>query len=319
MTRWTTIITKDFKILAILMIAITKDSENNNYMRQYTIAGHTIQLSGKGLNSLPGLDVFFSGKPEKEPLLVIDTDIPVCDCDVSPFFSFENEGTCSDLSIKDNGFFFRIKQRDGSRLLAEIRREGDCFRAAVNWTGVFSEQTLKSGCWSLFGIAALSRQTVSIHASTVTVQGKSTLFLGESGTGKSTQTGLWLQHIPGAELLNDDSPFIRVKPDGSIRVYGSPWSGKKPCYKNRQTPIAAFVRVSQAPHNRIRRLKGAEAIGALQPSCPYSFSYNEQLSESIYSIISQTLLQAPVYHLECLPDADAARLTYSTLVQDHFL
>lgn len=35
------------------------------------------------------------------------------------------------------------------------------------------------------------------------------LFLGESGTGKSTHTRLWLENIPGSRLLNDDSPVLR--------------------------------------------------------------------------------------------------------------
>ena len=285
-------------------------------MRQYTIAGHSIRISGERLGSLPGFNFFFSEKTENEPLLVIRPETALEDWDILPVFTSEYEEASYDLSVKDNAYLLRMKQSDDSCLLAEIRREGNCFQAAVRWTGYFSDISLCYVCWLLFGIAALSRQTVSIHASAVTFHGKSVLFLGESGTGKSTQTGLWLKHIPGTELLNDDSPFIRVESDDIIRAYGSPWSGKTSYYKNMHTPVAAFVRLSQAPHNRIRRLKGIEAIGALLPSCPFAYAYDNRLSESIYSILSRTLQQTPIYHLECLPDEDAARSVYSTLKQN---
>ena len=48
--------------------------------------------------------------------------------------------------------------------------------------------------------------TVTIHASAVAVHENGCAFIGPSGIGKSTHSRLWLQHIPGARLLNDDQP-----------------------------------------------------------------------------------------------------------------
>ena len=285
-------------------------------MRRYTIAGHTIQICGEGLESLPGFGFFQLEELAGEPLLVIEAEASLQDWDVSPVFSSEFEETSYDLCLRDETCLFRTKHPDGSRLLAEIRRENAAFRAAIYREGVFSGDSLRFVCWLLYGVAALSRQTVSIHSSAIVHRGKTILFLGESGTGKSTHTRLWLNHFPDTQLLNDDSPFIRVEADGSVRAYGSPWSGKTPCYKNIHTPVAAFVRLSQAPYNRIRRLTGIEAIGALLPSCPFAFAYDKRLSESIFSVLSHTLQHLPVYHLECLPDADAARLVHSELIID---
>ena len=288
-------------------------------MRNYTIAGHIIRISGEGFDSLPGFDCFTSEETNEAPLLTIRMDATLQDWDIPPVFASEYEETSYDLSVRDDVYFFRMKWANGNCLLAEIRGEGDGFQAAIHRTGITGNNSLHFVCWLLFGIAALSRQTVSIHSSAVMCQGKTILFLGESGTGKSTHTRLWLNYIPDTELLNDDSPFIRIEADGSVWAYGSPWSGKTPCYKNKQTPVAAFVRLSQAPHNRIRRLKGIEAIGALLPSCPFTFAYDNRLPEFIYAILSHTLQRAPVYHLECLPDANAAQLVYSTLKQDGYL
>lgn len=62
----------------------------------------------------------------------------------------------------------------------------------------------------MFNIAAVARQAIAIHSSVISLNGGAVLFLGESGTGKSTHTRLWREHIPGAELLNDDSPIVRI-------------------------------------------------------------------------------------------------------------
>ena len=74
--------------------------------------------------------------------------------------------------------------------------------------------------------------TVTIHASAVAVQDQGCAFIGPSGIGKSTHSRLWLQHIPRARLLNDDQPVLRLHPDGTVMLYGSPWSGKTTCYHN---------------------------------------------------------------------------------------
>ena len=46
--------------------------------------------------------------------------------------------------------------------------------------------------------------------------------------------------------MNDDNPIVRVI-DGKAFVYGSPWSGKTPCYRNVVAPIAAFIQLHQQP------------------------------------------------------------------------
>lgn len=61
-------------------------------------------------------------------------------------------------------------------------------------------------------------RAVAVHSSVISLDGRAVLFLGESGTGKSTHTRLWREHIPGARLLNDDSPIIRIAPEGAAEA-----------------------------------------------------------------------------------------------------
>ena len=172
---------------------------------------------------------------------------------------------------------------------------------------------LRFGLWMMFGVVLSENSAIAIHSSVIVSRERGVLFLGESGTGKSTHTRLWRENIEGATLLNDDSPIVRIV-DGEALVFGSPWSGKTPCYKNLSYPIAGFCRLSQAPHNLIRRLHPLAAIGALLPSCPPAFAHDDYLQDGICSTLGALLKQVGVYHLECLPDKAAAELSFNTII-----
>lgn len=175
---------------------------------------------------------------------------------------------------------------------------------------------LRSGMWTMAGIVFVEHDAIAIHSSTIVYRDSAVLFLGESGTGKSTHTRLWRENIEGVRLLNDDSPIIRHIAGQKPIAYGSPWSGKTPCYKDERYPIRAICRLSQAPYNRIRRLSAMEAIGALLPSCPPAFAYDSALQDAICTILSRIISSVAVYHLECLPDAEAARLSCRTIFSE---
>ena len=114
----------------------------------------------------------------------------------------------------------------------------------------------------LFAFAAAPHATLLVHAAVVRQAGRGYLFLGRSGTGKSTHARLWLRHIAGSELLNDDNPVL-VLADGTATVYGSPWSGKTPCYRNESAPAGAIIRLEQAPQNLIRSERPVAAFASL--------------------------------------------------------
>ena len=153
----------------------------------------------------------------------------------------------------------------------------------------------------LFAFAAPPHAALEMHASVVTRGVRGFLFLGKSGTGKSTHTRLWLENISGTELLNDDNPVLRIV-DGVARVYGSPWSGKTPCYKAQDAPVGAIVRLSQAPQNRIERLSTVQAYASVMASCS-GFRPIRTLADAQHETLSQVAQLVPCYHLECLPQS----------------
>lgn len=163
----------------------------------------------------------------------------------------------------------------------------------------------------LYASASATSDTLLIHASAIIHGGKCHLFLGKSGTGKSTHSRLWLQHIAGSTLLNDDNPVIRIV-NGEIWVFGTPWSGKTPCYNNRCMPLGSIVKLVQAPHNHISRLSLASAYAALLPSCS-RMKWIHTIAEATHRTMEKIITGVPVFKLECLPNRAAARLCADTV------
>lgn len=156
----------------------------------------------------------------------------------------------------------------------------------------------------LYALATAHHDTALFHAAVVSKGGKAYMFLGKSGTGKSTHARLWLNHVEGTELVNDDNPVARVA-DGAVTVYGSPWSGKTPCYRNVSYPLGGIVRLSQAPYNKIRRLTGVEAYAAIVPSISGK-RWDPAVADGLHATENALASIVPIWHLECLPDETAA-------------
>lgn len=173
---------------------------------------------------------------------------------------------------------------------------------------------LNNALMMTYAFAGSLHATLLMHASVVRKDGYGYLCLGVSGTGKSTHTGLWLKYIPDTDLMNDDTPVVRVCNDGVVRVYGSPWSGKTPCYRDVEAPVGAFLQLRQAPYNKIRKQTVIEGLASLLPSCSV-MKWDKQNHEATCLAVSKILERTSTYVLECLPDEDAARLSYSTIKQ----
>ena len=205
-----------------------------------------------------------------------------------------------------------------------IAPPGADFCGLLQTNALFTEATLalRGSTWArgfaannsimlLYAFAAADKNTLLFHASVIKNGGHGYLFLGLSGTGKSTHSSLWLKHIPGSELMNDDNPVVVATEQGAV-VYGSPWSGKTPCYRNISAPVGAFVRIRQEKINHITRDKTLEALSALLPSVS-SMKWDDRVYNGIYNSISLLIAHVPCYTLGCRPDQEAAEVCYNAV------
>ena len=164
-----------------------------------------------------------------------------------------------------------------------------------------------------YTLACSFNNSLMIHSSVILHGGKAYAFLGKSGTGKSTHSKLWLTNIEDTELLNDDNPVIHFIEDEAY-IYGTPWSGKTPCYKNSRAPLGGLVKLRQAPYNKIERLGVMHALAQFMTSCS-NIRWNKKSSNATMTTIGKVVQEVPIWGLDCLPDADAAHLCESNITK----
>ena len=187
-------------------------------------------------------------------------------------------------------------------------------KCALNGDYTMRSFGLNDALMLVFAFAGSFHQTLLIHASCIMRGDTAYPFIAPSGTGKSTHTALWLKHIEGCELLNDDNPIVRVLDDGKPYIYGSPWSGKTPCYRNLMAQLGAVTRIERAPQNSIEKLAPVQAFASLLPACS-SMKWDSKIYNNICDTVTRIIETTPIYTLHCLPDEEAAKLSFATLVK----
>lgn len=292
-------------------------------MVRFSIADHIIEWQGDGVKELaektPNYPRFYTSESNEPPRMRLCFDGKVSAPAVEPLLIYDYDladGRCT-LSYYDEGYLLTAWSGDNTfsaSLLCPTHpsAEGephytfhtDYPTSAPQWRYLLDHLMVFA-----YTVATLGARTLLIHSSTIEVEERGVMFLGESGTGKSTHTRLWLNHIEGSSLLNDDGPIIRTDRPAPL-VYGSPWSGKTQCYKNHSIELAAMVRLRQAPYNHITRQSKIGAFGALLPSTLPTMHKRECDLDEICTTLSDLVATVPVHILECLPDEDAARTSH---------
>ena len=281
-------------------------------VQSYLVAGFRFTIEGE-IPAMPNLEPFRTS--DEGPVIFSLKVVPsLKEVSASPVFTTDDGPGFPEISIDRiaSGYRFRMRPLPGLPQAAELRTDPQFTSAQLQFLQGDRHFALNNSLMLLFAFATALYGALEMHSSVVMNDGKGYLFLGKSGTGKSTHSSLWLKHIPGSELLNDDNPILRLMPDGSARVYGSPWSGKTPCYKAKDVPVGAVVRIRQAPFNKITRYSPIEAYASLMASAS-SFRPFSRLADGWHRTLEGLCGAVPCFVLDCLPDEAAARLCYQTV------
>lgn len=188
-------------------------------------------------------------------------------------------------------------------------------QCALNGNLPMRRYGLNNALMLIYAFAASHHSTLMLHASLVRQNDYGYAFIAKSGTGKSTHVSLWLKYLKGCDLMNDDNPIVRLI-DGKPFIFGSPWSGKTPCYRNVKAPLGAITRIDRAESNSIDKLSPVEAFASILPACS-SMKWDEPIYNAICSTISKIVETTGIYILHCLPDKEAAIVCNKAISKKH--
>jgi len=298
------------------LIALSfRDIASMSETRYYSVAGHSFSVEGndKHFVLMQNYEPFFASAGPALFSLTIETATAAAPQYIEEMRQ-QDDGQiiiCGHTPAGEPVFGFQWNSDTAGWLIATA----DYLQGRLITTGLHPKLAIDNALMIMFALSTADRGTALFHASAISYGGKGYIFLGPSGTGKSTHAGLWVRHIEGTELINDDNPVIRIGQDGKAQVYGSPWSGKTPCYRNVSCPLGAITELSQAPRNRIYRLNGIQAYAALLISISGK-RWESRIANGLHMTEEALTAGIPVWHLECLPDREAALLCLNTIATD---
>ena len=175
-----------------------------------------------------------------------------------------------------------------------------------------SAEYMLSGAY-FYGCLYRNYRGIMLHASAIAMDGYGYLFSANSGTGKSTHTGLWIKQFDKrAQYINDDKPALRLTEEG-WRVYGTPWSGKTALNENISVPLKAIAFLYRSAENKIERMENTQSImhfmeQTIRPK-------TEKGIDKVFALLEDLLENVPVYQLGCNVSPEAAKLAYETMKQ----
>lgn len=215
--------------------------------------------------------------------------------------------------ISGGGYQFVIRDTDGSdtALLIADTTFSHC-RCALAGTRSQRLHGLTSAILIAFADAGCQHGTMLMHASVVVHRGRGYAFVAKSGTGKSTHAANWLRTIPDTELLNDDTPAVRLRADGTLTVCGSPWSGKTPCYRQRSVPLAAISLIVRDTTNHVEPLPPVTAFGTLLASCS-TMKWDSAIYSAFCDTAAAIVSRLPFYSIHCNTEPQAAIVSHEAI------
>ncbi|MBQ7373387.1 MAG: hypothetical protein IJW64_02340 [Clostridia bacterium] len=188
----------------------------------------------------------------------------------------------------------------------EIEVSDDEFNAEKEKSAEFSDGYVENLCiYRKMCSQMLKWDRFLMHTAVLEYKGDCYAFLGRSGTGKSTHTGLWLKNLSDAKILNGDKPILAYK-NGEFIVYGTPWMGKERLGYNGKGKLKALCFLEQAKQNEITPIEKDKVAERLfvQLLMPEDFS---QVARTL-ELADQMVKTVPAYLLKC----DISYLAFKT-------
>ncbi len=154
-----------------------------------------------------------------------------------------------------------------------------------------------------------------LHAAILEYDGRGYAFLGKSGTGKSTHTGLWLKYLDGAKIINGDKPILWEEGD-RVLACGTPWMGKEGLGINAVSPLKGLCFLEQAKENSIKRLTPSEA--AFKTFGQILIPTDDENAVKTLELTDKIVSKIPCYLLRCNISEEAVKTSFEALTGETY-
>ncbi len=138
-----------------------------------------------------------------------------------------------------------------------------------------------------------------LHAASAICDGRSYLFSGVSGAGKTTMTRLAPADVT---LLTDEISYLRPGA-GGYSAFGTPFAGELArSGENCSAPVSALFFLEHGPSNQVDELSSAEAVRRLMRNILF-FAEDHDLVDKLFATACDFVDTVPIRRLTFYPDA----------------
>ena len=288
-----------FKIPDLAHLAVNKGADKNNDLNIVSDSTPDLNIDIKEYTGVDPRNDFPVNK-ESEPLIV---NYQLC---VYP----SKNGNTYDLFFPFNNFvFFANISCDGKN--AELY-----YIPSLDKAG---NEKIKNEIFHsirlIFLYHASFKGMFAVHSASLLYKDKAWLFSGQSGTGKSTHTGLWNKNF-GTPIINGDVNLVSVSDDTPM-IHGTPWCGTSGIFDNKSYPLGGITLLKQSPENKVNTLSLPDKQLLVNQRI-ISPSWTEKMFDRNWEYTCRAVSDIFVAQLECRPDDDAAHVMKKA-IDDHLL
>ena len=226
-----------------------------------------------------------------------------------PFESFRDFAKEFVTTSADSDFSVSVSAADIEK--ERLRVEQQAAREGTNIGTVTPEMLEKTAVYRKIAEVLPRYNALIFHGSAIAVGNRAVIFSAPSGTGKTTHTRLWLNHVAGSFVINGDKPILRVI-DGTVTVCGTPWNGKEHMGTNTMVPLTAICRLYRDSENHIHPVNPAAFLPHLLEQ-----TYHPEREDALQELLPtvETVAQTTAFYaLYCNRDPAAATLAFETVL-----